>query len=204
MGWGTGIERRLDKLAAMQARDSGSIQNRDPYQFRLSPTCPPSTSVTFRGGWAWRVSGYLIEHGYHIPSYTVDLTDELKTLIYGMPSPYTYTFANANWYKPALFVVRPMSTPPETWPEEVLNYQIYLYCRIGGEDDLEYETAAEAETGFQQIIGDQAANSGAVCGGIIIKNNGNTIEPNQYEVVDKVNRGRSYLFGGKRYGWNLG
>ena len=197
------LERQVSRLEQDQQRRAGSVEQ-DGYGFTVHPTCPPSTSVIFRGGYAWRVYGYLIEWGYYTPSYTVDLTDEIKVLIYGAPSPWTYTFTNPYWYMPALFIVRRFGTPPTTWPDEIPNYLIFLYCRIDGVDGVEYETAAEAEAGYQQIIGDLAADSGVVCGGIIIRNNGDIINPNQYQPVDKVNRGRSYLFGAKRYGWALG
>ena len=45
---------------------------------------------------------------------------------------------------------------------------------------------------------------GFIAGTLILKNNGNTADWGQFEVVDPVNRGRSYIFDyRKRYGWEL-
>ena len=68
----------------------------------------------------------------------------------------------------------------------------------------EFETAAEAEDACREIRGDAAFSYGVAAAGLVLRNNGNTDSPNQYMPVDMVNRGRSYLFGKKRYGWELG
>ena len=203
----SGQLRRMDK---QQQRRAGTVQT-DSMAFTLHPTCPPSTNVTFRGGYAWQVVGYLIEYGWYTPSYTVDLTDPNKVSVRGGSGGYTYTFTNPYWYAPCLFVISNNMDPPEppdTWPAEIENYRIYLYGRIGvvGVPPYltEYETAGEAEDGCWQIVGAVAAGYGVVVGGIILRNNGNITDANQYEPVDVVNRGRSYLFGEKRYGWNFG
>lgn len=201
---GLGIANRYTRKLVHGQQNIATSDRRDGYNFTLHPTCPPSTRVIFTGGYAWQVSGYLIEYGYYTPTYDVDLTDGTKVLIYGAPAPWTYTFTNANWYLPSLFVVRRFASPPETWPEEIPNYLIFLYCTIDGTVGVEYETASGAEGGLRQIIGDDAADGGVICGGIVLKNNGDTENANQFEPVDSVNRGRSYLFGSKRYGWHLG
>ena len=209
MGWGA-VDHRIGNLERQRAR-SGATPNQDGYAFTLHATCPPSTSVYYRGGYSWQVIGYLVEYGWYVPSYTVDLTDSEKVSVRPGYGGYTHIFTNAYWYAPCLFLVSNTMTPPEPpdeWPAEIEDHSIYLYGRIGWTGVppylTEYETAAEAESAFLEIIGDAVTSRGTICGGIILRNNGNTSSPNQYQAVDPVNRGRSYLFGAKRYGWYMG
>jgi len=199
--------RRMDKE---QKQRAGTIQT-DAYAFNLSPTCPPSTSIHFRGGLAWYPAYSVYPTGFFIPSYAVDLTDPDKVSVLRGSSGYTYTFTNANWYAPCIVIITAYATwpppePPATWPEEPPDTIFYLYGVLGGVSPYfaEYETAAEAEDALREIVGEEAAYYGVAAGGLILRNNGNTTDPNQYMPVDKVNRGQSYLFGSKRYGWEMG
>ena len=65
----------LDRLEAVQARSSGTLQNWDLDQFRIAPTCPPTTRIVFRGGLVWRPPTAIGSYGWFIPSYEVDLAD---------------------------------------------------------------------------------------------------------------------------------
>lgn len=201
----------LYNLVRKQEKVAGFVREQDAYSFSLSPTCPPSTTIRFSGGYSWQVYSYLIEYGWHIPSYEVDITDPNKVSVRLGFAGYTHTFSHANWYAPCLFVVSndlEPPTPPDTWPEEIDDYSVYLYGNVAGGTTppylVEYETSAQAEDACRQIIGHASAAYGMVCGGIILRNNGNTYAPNEYAPVDMVNRGRSYLFGKKRYGWMMG
>lgn len=202
------VSGRLRRMDKEQKRKAGTVQT-DAYSFNLSPTCPPSTSITFRGGLAWWPANSFEPAGFYIPSYTVDLTDPDKVSVRRGSDGYTYTFTNANWYAPCIVTIRgmlwPPPEPPDTWPETVPDNALLLYGRQTVPPYLdEFETAAEAEIAYQEIIGQRALSYGIAAGGLILRNNGNTIDPNQYMSVDKINRGRSYLFGGKRYGWEMG
>jgi hypothetical protein len=198
-------ERRIAQLARGQERQAGTIQS-DAHAFLLSPTCPPSTSITFRGGLAWYPAYSAYPAGFFIPSYTVDLTDSDKVSVRRGSSGYTYTFTNAYWYAPCVVIVTGYATwpPPDPWPEEPPDTILYLYGRGTSPYLNEFETAAEAEDALREIVGELGAYYGVVAGGLVLRNNGNITSPNQYMSVDKINRGQSYLFGNKRYGWELG
>lgn len=210
MGWAIAGRqvRRLERIQAKRA--IGTSQ--DGYAFSLHPTCPPSTSLNIRGGYAWQVVGYLIQYGWYFPTYTVDLTDVDKVSVRGGVAGYSYTFTNPYWYVPCAVVYSQEMyppQPPDTWPDDIEDDSIYLYGVFIGMPTpppylYEVETAAEAEEIARRIQGDLAGGDGTVCGYVILKNNGNTDGPNQYEPIDMVNRGRSYLFGAKRYGWGMG
>lgn len=196
------VERRVNALWKQQRQRAGSAQG-DTDSFRLSPTCPPSTSIAFRGGLAWWPAYSFWPAGFYIPSYTVDLSTVSVRINY---SGYTYTFTNANWYAPCIFTISQSLWPPpeDTWPTTIPDDSIYLYGGVGSPYLEEFETAGEAEIALREIIGDRASFSGIAAGGLILRNNGNTADENQYMPVDQINRGRSYLFGSKRYGWEMG
>ena len=141
------LDRQVRRLEQNQQRRAGSVET-DTYQFRLSPTCPPSTSIRFNSGLAWdpAYSGY--PSGWFIPSYTVDLTDSAKVSVRRNASGYTYTFENPYWYAPCLVTIAgyPITwPPPEVWPEEPPDTILYLFGRRTSPYLDEYETAAEAE-----------------------------------------------------------
>lgn len=198
---------RINRLERQQQRRAGTVQT-DAHAFTLHPTCPPSISITFHGGLAWFPAFATYPTGFFIPTYTVDLTDSDKVSVRLGYFNYTFTFTNAYWYVPCVVTISqqlwPPPEPPDTWPDTVPDNALYLYGGIGSPYLEEFETAAEAEVACMAIRGDTAARYGMVAGGLILRNNGDTVQPNQYESVDLVNRGKSYLFGGKRYGWELG
>ena len=189
------IRNRMQDIEKKQERMAGRAGDDYPQSFTLSPTCPPSTSVHFTGGFRWEVLGYLIERGWTMPGYTVDLSNPDDWYPW-------YTYTNAYWYSPCLFVVPKWTYPPEfpnPWPDDIPN-KPYLYGFMTGE----YETAAEAEDACRGICMEEL-NRGTNAGGIILRNNGNLITyEDQFMPIDMVNRGRSYLFDAKRYGWYVG
>ena len=208
MGYGAlPVLRRMDKE---QKRRGGTVQNRESNEFTIFPTCPPSTSIHFRGGLAWYLATDVWPTGFFIPSYTVDLTDPDKTSVRPNYFSYTYTFTNARWYAPCLIVISqypvwPPPEPPDTWPDEVPDHIIELDGDTGYPYMEEYETAAEAEEALIDIRKDYSTYTGIPAAGLILRNNGNTSGTNQYEPIDKINRGRSYLFGKNRIiGWQVG
>jgi len=207
ISWGGIASERLGRLERSQRQRAGTVQNADNYQFTISPTCPPSTSIVFRGGLSWYPAWVVYPAGYYIPGYTIDLTDSDKVSVRPNYTGYTYTFTNPYWYAPCvviIYVAWPPPVPPATWPTEPPDSSLYLYGGIAAPYFQEFETAAEAEDACRMIRGDTASAYGIVAGSLILRNDGNTTDPNQYQPVDRVNRGRSYLFGGKRYGWEMG
>ena len=190
------LDRQVQRLELNQQRRAGSVENADTYRFRLSPTCPPSTSITFHGGLAWWPAYSSYPAGFFIPTYTVDLSDTSKT--YG-----EFIFSNANWYSAVLLGLEqdmwPPPAPPDTWPDTLPDGCIYL-ARSGDE----FETAVEAEVTVRELVGSRVARYGVCMGGVVLRNNGNIIDYNQFLPIDPINRGRSYIFGNqKRYGWEL-
>jgi len=209
VSWGGIAGEQVRRLERAQRQQAGAVQNADAYQFIVSPTCPPSTSIVYRGGLAWWSAAEFWPAGWYIPGYTVDLTDSAKVSVRINYSGYTYTFTNAYWYAPCVVILTNYATwpppePPATWPTEPPDTIFYLYGGIGAPYFQEFETAAEAEDACRLIRGDPVAYYGLVMASIILRNNGNIADPNQWMPVDKINRGRSYLFGGRRYGWEMG
>ena len=197
--------RVVDHLEKQQARRSGTVQS-DSQSFTISPTCPPSTSITFRGGLAWWTTSALYPQGYFIPAYTVDLADSSKTSTRVGVRDYTYTFTNAGWYAPCVIILSNygLGDAHDPWPDTVPDDAIYLYGGVGSPYMAEYETAAEAEVALDTIRLQTADAYGIPASGLILRNNGNVAQPNQYENINKVNRGGSYLFRYTRVGWEMG
>ncbi|HUW08330.1 MAG TPA: hypothetical protein VM537_01315, partial [Anaerolineae bacterium] len=83
------LDRQVRALEQGQQRRAGSVQG-DSDAFKLSATCPPSTSIMFRGGLAWRPAYSVYPGGLYIPSYAVDLTDPAKVSVRINYSSYTY------------------------------------------------------------------------------------------------------------------
>jgi len=84
------------------------------------------------------------------------------------------------------------------WPETVPDDFLWFY------GTGEYETAAEAEDRAWELVAENASDYGFICGTIVFRNNGDTEHYNQFQEIDPVNRGRSYIFDyRKRYGWEL-
>ena len=204
------LDGRVRKLELGRARYTGAGQTQQGAQdFILACTCPPSTAIIFRGGLAWWSNAAFWPAGFLIPTYRVDLAEPAKCSVYIGHSGYTYTFTNANWYVSALVVISNQLWAPSSgippYPETVPDEAIEFYSGLAVSPYFtEYETAEEAEVALRAIDGDYAIQHGIVAGGIVLRNNGNVAAPNQYMPVDPVNRGRSYLFGARRVGWQMG
>jgi len=196
------LDRQVRRLEQGQQRRAGSVQNRDTYQFRISPTCPPSTSIVLRGGLIWNTANWVENWGWYIPSYTIDLTDTAKARWYNRT---TYTFTNAGWYAPGSLVPRAYSaglSAKEEWPDTVPDNSLYMKGTTGAFPRVqEFETAAEAEERLLEYEASWGEFWGPPTTGLIIRNNGNITESEQYLPVDPVNRGRSYLFMNITPGW---
>lgn len=206
MSWSV-LDGQIRRLERQKRQDAGAVQNADTYQFVVSPTCPPSTSIVFRGGLWWYPSYYFFSYGYYVPSYTVDLTDVDKVSVRLNYSGYTYTFTNAYWYVPCFITLDPYGLRGyETWPDTVPDDALYLAGTITSSPYMEeFATYREAEDELMATgVIQSAENYGFPTCGAILRNNGNITDPNQWMPVDRVNRGRSYLYWDLRAGWELG
>jgi hypothetical protein len=164
---------RLEK-EQRKATKASEIRQR----FRMFATCPPSTSIFLRGGQVWDNWSQLY--------FQSDLTLDLASFAITGREP---IFTNAYWY--AFY-----------WLGKPLDDDDRL--RVGGSTTgttwwEEYETAVEAE---QAALADNCNQLhtyppwdwGIPIGCVILRNNGDTALPNQFQVVDSINRGHSYIF----------
>ena len=186
------LSREVRGLELQRVQRAGAVENADQYRFLIAPTCPPSTSIRFQGGLLWWPMYSYYACPFFCPSYTVDLADTDKVSV-------SFTFTHAYWYKATLIGV-----DQDIWPD-VLSYPTVppddtIYLRGYTQ---EFETATEAEAYSRDLIGQQATFYSHNMGAIILRNNGNTVDYNQVMPIDPINRGRSYIFGKKRYGWEL-
>jgi hypothetical protein len=180
------INKAISQLEKDRARQERQRRTTPYEQFRMGATNPPSTSVTISGGWG----GFIGLGGYwHRPTTALDLAD------YSVTRRRNTAFANPYWYG---FYWMAISMTDLT--------RVY----IGGGADFmagagdsqrwfpQYETAVEAEQGAQegywQLHTYPPWDYGPMLGCVILRNNGNTTEANQFMPIDPVNRGRSYIW----------
>jgi hypothetical protein len=164
-----------DLERAARARSTTGV-NANYGRFRMAATCPPSTSIHVRGGQAWNTGG---GEWYKVPSATFDLA--VYETAYVAP-----VFAQAYYY--AFY-----------WLAADLDGN-RLYVGGGSTASLwsEHATAAEAEQAALahdcvQLRSWPPWDYGIPIGCVILRNNGNTVDPCQFQAVDQANRGRSYI-----------
>ena len=168
------LDGRIRRLEKQQQQQAATVQNWDQSQYLMSATCPPTTTITIRGG-------QLCDTGwgdyYTTPSTSFDMMDYDTANKNGR-------FSNANWYIFYWLSIHPEGTR--------------LY--VGGPNGwwVEYATAAAAEEAAMDPECDQLRNFppwdyGVSIGCLVLRNNGNTEEYNQFMPIDPVNRGRSYI-----------
>lgn len=182
------LERQVRQVEKTQRQQAAAAHNWDWYQYQVTPTCPPSTSIYVRGGWAWDGASFGGE-GWYFEGQTFDLADTAITY-------QEFAFTNAYWFTACTVALRYYGAPPA-----IAGVPLYLYgaepdsTRGGGLE--EFATAAEAEASLDASLNDAVCNYYCLplCQ-LILRNNGTTDLPNQYQIIDRVNRGRSYIFGG--------
>ena len=89
------IDGNLRRLEKVQSQKAGAAQNWDNYQFLVSPTCPPSTSVIVRGG-RYQFAASAGSYSRRIEASTFDFVTDTDDVY----SYWPYTCVNANWYVP--------------------------------------------------------------------------------------------------------
>lgn len=170
--WGI-AEGRIRRLERTQHLREGTAQNWDQYHYLMSASCPPDTFIHVRGG-QWCDTGW--GDCGEVPTVSFDMT-EYATCNRNV------RFTNANWYTYYWLSIHPAGTR--------------LY--IGGYNVLyEFATAAEAEEEAMsptclQLLAYPPWDYGIPIGCLILRNNGNTTDYNQFLSIDPVNRGRSYI-----------
>jgi hypothetical protein len=189
------LRREVARLERQQAKLAARDDNADAMQFTVHATCPPSVGFYVHGGRmvmppSWDSSCFFVNSG------VVDLTT--YDLDY-----WPYTFTNANWYLPLYATIGWYYV---AWDQGYVDMQDTVRFHgattgpgfgYSGGGFVEYETAAEAEQSLSgaDYIQDYICETGEPLCKLILMNNGNTAESNQFRPVDAVNRGRSYLFG---------
>lgn len=174
------MDRRLAILEKDAERMAAYEEPNYQWNFRISPTCPPTTAFNMRGGMVWGDPEGWDGAAWYVESESFDLSDPTDTA-------YTYTFVNPYYYKPLAVML--------LWsgnPDEVLSHPLYVTTAA------EQATAALAEEAIYPawpggVIGPDAYY-GIPIGIFILRNNGNISEPYQYMAIDRVNRGRSYIW----------
>lgn len=203
-----GLAPRIRSIERAITQRRGRTELIQDYEFSLSPTCPPSTSVIIRGGKAWRNAVYWFVIGYNVekPTITVDIaTERMVQDQRTSPPVLDLSFNNPYYYKALIFMY---------WGDWVFYEQ---YCTPGTLDwvtnecrfsylaaDVEYATSQEAEAKIDSLM------NGELCGGryggglyyeyafplagLVLRNNGVTGLAGQIMEIDKLNRQRSYIY----------
>jgi hypothetical protein len=159
-------------------------------QFYPCISNPPDTRIHTRRGTVWL---YDDRRAVAIPAGIADLANPVNIYghpdspLYGSAANYIISFSNPYYYRPYVLGVRP-------------TYSVatgVLYRLFDSPRNLEYATAAEAEaewTGYiMEGYTDPPYYTVPVCG-LIIRNDGRTGTPGAIMPIDRVNRGRSYVW----------
>ena len=187
------LQGRLNKLQNQAGKREGFVPRENWYQFRVAPTCPPSTQLHVRGGrlYSTYIYGEVFDpveyRAWTVPDLTADLAD--------VNSVYTdVAFTNANYYQ---FFFLELRAPLEPEQPTVSDWAFYLHGTYN-----EFATAGEAELWldsdeFQKsepwehrVIG---IISYPLCG-LVLKNDGTPGAGCPILPVDYMNRGRSYMW----------
>ena len=188
------LDGRIKRLERTNQQQAQRAEDWAWYQFRVSPTCPPSQRVYVRGGLLWNPypGDY---YAYQVPDATCDLCDAEQTFAnYYTQDNWDYTntpyfvWTNAYYYKVFALLLRLHDFDPDNLT--------FILCEL--EDwTAEYATAAEAEAAWSGTLTDwQEAwytDAHPLCG-LILRNDGRTGTGCYFQPVDVVNRGGSYIW----------
>ena len=186
----------LGRLRKTTDRQSAFVPQESWNQFRVSPTCPPSTRLYVRRGRIY--AGYNPTradiddwefHAWTVPSLSADVADPDSVTI-------DVTFTTANYYQ---FFFLELRVPAVIEEPNESDWSFYLH----GTGD-EFGAAPEAELwldsyDFQRSSpwdhGDIDVDTVAypLCG-LVLRNDGRTGVSGAILPIDLVNRGRSYIW----------
>jgi len=208
------LSRRTGQL--QKQLDRGKTQNPiiQDYDFMVTPTCPPTTSISIRSGKAWRNAAYWFVIGYNVekPTVTIDLTTE-KIVKFDFPAagiPLDLSFVNPYYYKSMALMYNLDWIFYEQYGIDYVEDECKFHYLAA---DTEYATAGEAEAEIDLMLNGGLANDPYAEQGlyytysfpiwsIILRNTGITGADGQIQPIDQVNRGRSYLYRDLRPGKN--
>jgi len=177
----TSVLRKMDKQLQKTA---GYEPDNWQYEFRVAPSCPPDKRVHIRGGIATPSGQWgTIMASDFLPDLTCDFEDSTTTDM-------LLNFINANYFLPIILCYFgdyvAYHTVDDTYSEPTFDNVI----------GTESETAAAAEAqidGFLNGVGQWYYYRFPLTG-IVFKNDGYAGVDYAIMPIDKVNRGRSYLY----------
>jgi hypothetical protein len=174
--------RKVALLEQSNARRGAYTQPGYQWNFRAAVSCPPSTIIHVRGGRVWGDPDSNWDGtSWYVPSASYDISDQDVIGYY-----YTFT-GQAYWYKPLTILIRWSGKAGDALPTP-------LYV----DTSAAQPTAELAEEAAYPDIStghfDPDLFDGIPLAIFILRNNGNTTDRNQFMPIDRVNRGRSYLW----------
>lgn len=188
------LQKQIQQMFQASNRQGAYVPGADWYEFKVTPTCPPSKRLQMRGGlgyFAYQAAAYA-DYNYRcytVPDKTVDLADDEQVAI-------DVGFTNANWYKCYVLLLALPATGTEP---AAADWSFVLWG-----DEVETETATEAEShmAWDTLVQSHPWKSstttptyhGYPLAGIILRNNGTVGAGCPILAIDRLNRGRSYLW----------
>jgi hypothetical protein len=173
----------LQRLERAQGRSNAFAPDGRRYEFRVTPSCPPSKEIYISGGIATPSSNWfsILDHDF-IPTVTCDFEDEDQT---GM----ALSFTNADYYLPILlryhgdWVCSNYADP--AYSDPVFDNAVGTECA----------TAVEAEAQIDLFLnGGTSLYYTMPLHGVILRNDGRTGIKFAILQVDAMNQGNSYLY----------
>ena len=204
LAWSSRLQESEQRLARQERKERARPTAGAIGQFRVSPTCPPSTSLRIFGGQALPdlATGWN-DYNVQIPALMVDLSN--GTIIGS---------SNNHYNGVELSLIAP--TPLCYWAVILSLHSEWIYFReFYGDDPFDdfqylyygaqtaYTTVDEAEDWIDLLLNGSGVGEDIMqpykwdrmpLYAIILRNNGNTTAPNQFLPIDAINRGRSYLY----------
>ncbi|NIV37615.1 MAG: hypothetical protein GWN58_51805 [Anaerolineae bacterium] len=183
MSYDVTLHRRLAQLEKQEAVAAAHEPPSIWYEFLPAPSCPPDKRIHIRGG-VTSLSGRwgAITQDDFIPDTVCDFENETETQL-------QLIFSNANWFLPLLLCFY------GDWVayRSISGYEEPVFDCVTG---IEVETAAEAEAQIDTFLNGytQWYYYRLPIWGVVLRNDGYTDVPFAIQPIDKVNRGRSYLY----------
>lgn len=186
------LNRQINHLERQQRRNAGQVVDPSWYALLSAPTCPPSRQIRVHGGVAWCDESAFGEdysnRCYTIPDLTCDL-DDADSVVTALE------FRNALYYQSYTLV---LLIPIDTLENPAASDWQFRLVGSGSE----FATAGEAEHGLETFMLDNPAwpehddpdGAGMVLCGLVLRNNGITGPGANILPIDRLNRGRSYLW----------
>ncbi len=177
------LDRRIQRLEKQQAQAGALVADNQWYEFLVAPSCPPDKRLHIRGGivspsgrWGW------IMGDDFIPDITCDFENDSETGL-------DLIFSNANYYLPFILAYYGDWAAYRTVIPDILPI---FDCVTG----TEVETAVEAEAQIDAFLNgyEQWYYYRVPLWGVVLKNAGVAGRPYEIMPIDRVNRGRSYMY----------